>query len=203
MFSPNELAKKWAILNQNSAIYAQENNHDTGRKEHRHFSLQWPKKIVEIAQKWSKSPKNSRNRPKNGRNRQKIVEIAKNGPKSPNTGRSRRNFPNIDPWFPESKCGGGNGQPGLPDFGHFFIPNKKFGVHTWDGKFWCISWPFGIFIGILVNLMANWYFCGHFGMSFPFWFIAPGKMWQPCCQRVCQKKIPENWKLFGECGSAT
>jgi hypothetical protein len=28
-------------------------------------------------------------------------------------------------------------------------------------------------------------------------------MWQPCCQRVCQKKIPENWKLFGECGSAT
>jgi hypothetical protein len=49
-----------------------------------------------------------------------------------------------------------------------------------DGKFVCISWSFGIFIAILVKYVANLYFCGHFGIFFPFWFVVPRKIWQPC-----------------------
>jgi hypothetical protein len=29
-------------------------------------------------------------------------------------------------------------------------------------------------------LMAIWYFCAHFGMFFPFWFVLRRKIWQPC-----------------------
>jgi diadenosine tetraphosphatase ApaH/serine/threonine PP2A family protein phosphatase len=31
--------------------------------------------------------------------------------------------------------------------------------------------PFSIFVAI-------WYFCGHFGIPFPFWYVLPRKIWQ-------------------------
>jgi hypothetical protein len=42
--------------------------------------------------------------------------------------------------------------------------------------YFMIIWYFS---AIVVNSMANLYFCGHFGKFFPFWFIAPRKIWQP------------------------
>jgi hypothetical protein len=38
-------------------------------------------------------------------------------------------------------------------------------VSIWS--FWYILWPFGTFYGYLV-------------CSFPFWFVVPRKIWQPC-----------------------
>jgi hypothetical protein len=37
--------------------------------------------------------------------------------------------------------------------------------------FWYMLWPFGIF-------------CGHFGIFFPFWYLEPRKIWQPCVRPV-------------------
>jgi hypothetical protein len=39
-------------------------------------------------------------------------------------------------------------------------------------------WPFG-------NFLVIWYFCGHFGNFFPFLFIVPRKIWQPCPKDIC------------------
>jgi hypothetical protein len=35
---------------------------------------------------------------------------------------------------------------------------------------WSILWPCGIFIG-------------HFVKFFPFWYVAPREIWQPCVQK--------------------
>jgi hypothetical protein len=33
--------------------------------------------------------------------------------------------------------------------------------------------------------MANWYFCGHFGIVlFPFWLIVPREIWQPLAAQI-------------------
>jgi hypothetical protein len=37
-------------------------------------------------------------------------------------------------------------------------------------------WPFGIFYGYLVHFMITWCF-------FPFWYVVPRKIWQPCSNR--------------------
>jgi hypothetical protein len=41
----------------------------------------------------------------------------------------------------------------------------------WDGKCWCTSWSFGIFIVILMYFVAICYVCAHFGTFFPILFF--------------------------------
>jgi hypothetical protein len=41
--------------------------------------------------------------------------------------------------------------------------------------YWCIFWPFSIFVVMMVHFMAVWYFCGHFDDIFPFWFVVGTK----------------------------
>jgi hypothetical protein len=44
---------------------------------------------------------------------------------------------------------------------------------------WVTLWSFGIFYGHLVHVMVIWYMLWSFGTFFPFWYVAPGKIWQP------------------------
>jgi hypothetical protein len=57
------------------------------------------------------------------------------------------------------------------------------------GKFWrdlqwnilAFLWPFGIFYGHLVYFVAVGYILFLlFAIVFPFWYVAPRKIWQPC-----------------------
>jgi hypothetical protein len=58
------------------------------------------------------------------------------------------------------------------------------------GKFWrifqmedvgiCVLWPFGKFSVHLVNVVAIWDIVWSFGTFFPFWYVVPRKIWQPC-----------------------
>jgi hypothetical protein len=43
---------------------------------------------------------------------------------------------------------------------------------------WYILRPIGKFYGHFGT------FCGPFGIFFPFWFIVPRKIWQPCLKAV-------------------
>jgi hypothetical protein len=64
---------------------------------------------------------------------------------------------------------------------YFQTKMANFGIF-WKGlvgKFWCTSWPFGIFIAILVYLTAIWNVCGHLGIFSDFVFFASRKIWQP------------------------
>jgi hypothetical protein len=49
-----------------------------------------------------------------------------------------------------------------------------------EGAAKCISWPFGQFSGRLVYFISLWYFLLSFSIFFPFWYIAPRTIWQPC-----------------------
>jgi hypothetical protein len=46
---------------------------------------------------------------------------------------------------------------------------KFYGHFVYFTAIWYTLWPFGII-------------CGHFGIHFPFWCVAPRKIWQPCIQ---------------------
>jgi hypothetical protein len=46
----------------------------------------------------------------------------------------------------------------------------KFGGR-WNGKFYYIVWPFGIFFGHLVYFMAVWYSLRSLGIFFLFWYV--------------------------------
>jgi hypothetical protein len=62
---------------------------------------------------------------------------------------------------------------GLPDGIYIFIPKMLIFCTfywSWDGKFWCFSWPFKLlfwYMYICCAYMAIWYFCGHFGIFSP------------------------------------
>jgi hypothetical protein len=56
--------------------------------------------------------------------------------------------------------------PGLPD-GILSYQILVYLGSPWDGKVWCLSWPFGFLSAILVCFMAIWYFCGHLGKVSP------------------------------------
>jgi hypothetical protein len=50
-----------------------------------------------------------------------------------------------------------------------------------------LLWPFGIFYGRLVFVMAIWYILWLFGIFFPFWYVVPRKIWQPW-SKDCREK---------------
>jgi hypothetical protein len=41
-------------------------------------------------------------------------------------------------------------------------------------------WPLGYFSAIWHILWAFGIFGGYLGMFFPFWYVVPRKIWQPC-----------------------
>jgi hypothetical protein len=59
---------------------------------------------------------------------------------------------------------------------------------------WYILWPNGIFYVQMVYFIAKWYILWppiwymyilySFCIFFPFWYVVPGKIWQPCVNIV-------------------
>jgi hypothetical protein len=45
---------------------------------------------------------------------------------------------------------------------------------------WKILQPFGNYRGTLVNIVTMWSILWLFGLFFPFWYVEPRKIWQPC-----------------------
>jgi hypothetical protein len=43
-------------------------------------------------------------------------------------------------------------------------------------------WSFGPFYDHLVYFVAIWYNLWTFGIFFPFWYVVPRKIWQPCSE---------------------
>jgi hypothetical protein len=39
-----------------------------------------------------------------------------------------------------------------------------------------------VFDGHLVHYMTIWYILWPFGIFFPFWYVVPRKIWQPCSE---------------------
>jgi hypothetical protein len=57
---------------------------------------------------------------------------------------------------------------------------------------WSISLPFDIFYVWSLGI-----FCGLFGIFFPFWYVAPRKIWQPCSKGIRKrKKVGKNVSRF-------
>jgi hypothetical protein len=52
---------------------------------------------------------------------------------------------------------------------------------------WYILWLFGIFCCQLMNLMAICYILCSFDTYFPFWYIVPRQIWQPCLWMLAYK----------------
>jgi hypothetical protein len=44
----------------------------------------------------------------------------------------------------------------------------------------CNERSFGLFTAILYILWTFGIFCGHLVIFFPFWYVEPRKIWQPC-----------------------
>jgi hypothetical protein len=56
-------------------------------------------------------------------------------------------------------------------------------------------WPFGLFYCHLVFVVAVWYNSGFWGISVPFWYVIPRKIWQPWRQRHCRmQSAPKSWQ---------
>jgi hypothetical protein len=65
----------------------------------------------------------------------------------------------------------------LPD-GIFSNQKSLFGYLPEGLAMEVIVRPFGLFYGHLVYFVAIWYVFWLFGIFFPFWYVAPRKIWQ-------------------------
>jgi hypothetical protein len=45
-------------------------------------------------------------------------------------------------------------------------------------------------------LMAIWYFCGHLVLWWPFWFVEPRKIWQPCLGQMFPLQLTSDQGFF-------
>jgi hypothetical protein len=50
----------------------------------------------------------------------------------------------------------------------------------------CIKWKTLVYFKVIWSTMfaAFWYILWLFGIFFPFWYVVPRKIWQPCCSYV-------------------